>query len=370
MSIVQIAKIIHRSGNIDQMPQLDTAEIGLAVDYSSGSNVPLHRIFIGPMVPVITNSSPLGNNIELLTQFSGISNVTVTPTATGIWYPTMVQPYPPSTSARELHSNANFYYNAANLTLATDNLAVTANISTGNLIATGNVAGNILISTVAAGTAPLVVSSNTTVANLSAFKVGNSVTFANTGGTVAPTTYNGSVARIVDYRSVGAAQTAGTNYYAIGVSDAANANGMNPSTGTIYGSWSLGPGTSLTATYADLAEYYVADEYYEPGTVLEFGGQHEVTIAEDETIRVAGVVTTHPAYAMNAMLQGEHVVAIALQGRVPCKVRGHIRKGDMMISGGNGYARPTHSPKLGTIIGKSLQDFEGEGVIEIAVGRL
>jgi hypothetical protein len=42
----------------------------------------------------------------------------------------------------------------------------------------------------------------------------------------------------------------------------------------------------------------------------------------------------------------------------------------MMISGGNGYARPTYSPKMGTIIGKALQDFDGVGVIEIAVGRL
>lgn len=130
-------------------------------------------------------------------------------------------------------------------------------------------------------------------------------------------------------------------------------------------------GTATAAQYADLAENYQADADYSPGTVLEFGGTFEVTLAEDETRRVAGVVSTNPAYLMNSELTGLYVVAIALQGRVPCKVRGKIRKGDMLVSGGAGYARPTTDPKLGTIIGKALEDFDGiSGVIEVAVGRL
>jgi len=130
-------------------------------------------------------------------------------------------------------------------------------------------------------------------------------------------------------------------------------------------------GTATKANYADLAENYQADFAYEPGTVLEFGGAHEVTVAQDETRRVAGVVSTRPAHLMNTELQGENVVALALQGRVPCKVRGKISKGDLMISAGGGYARPTHDPKIGTIIGKALEDFDGvEGVIEVVVGRL
>jgi len=64
-------------------------------------------------------------------------------------------------------------------------------------------------------------------------------------------------------------------------------------------------------------------------------------------------------------------VAIALQGRVPTKVRGTIRKGDMLVSGGGGYARPSSTPHMGTVIGKSLENFDGiEGIIEVAVGRL
>jgi hypothetical protein len=130
-------------------------------------------------------------------------------------------------------------------------------------------------------------------------------------------------------------------------------------------------GVATSAQYADLAENYVADTKYQPGTVLEFGGEFEVTLAEDGTNRVAGVVTTNPAYLMNSKCEGKHVVAIALQGRTPCKVKGHIRKGDMLMSGSNGFARRAQSPQMGTIIGKALSDFSGvEGVIEVAVGRL
>ena len=130
-------------------------------------------------------------------------------------------------------------------------------------------------------------------------------------------------------------------------------------------------GVATSAQYADLAENYIADAEYSPGTVLEFGGEFEVTLAQDGTNRVAGVVTTNPAYLMNSNCQGTYVAAVALQGRTPCKVRGRVRKGDMLISGGNGFARTTQTPQMGTVIGKALGDFDGsEGIIEVAVGRL
>lgn len=130
-------------------------------------------------------------------------------------------------------------------------------------------------------------------------------------------------------------------------------------------------GTALQAYYADLAENYVADNAYEPGTVVEFGGEYEVTIAGNKTPRVAGVVSTNPAYLMNSLQEGEHVVAVALQGKVPCKIAGFVSKGDMMVSGGQGYAIASDHPKIGTVIGKALEDFHGEyGVINIVVGRV
>jgi hypothetical protein len=102
---------------------------------------------------------------------------------------------------------------------------------------------------------------------------------------------------------------------------------------------------STSAQYADLAECYIADAAYAPGTVIDFGGDNEVTLSvTDASRRVAGVVTTNPAYLMNSHLEAEFVAAIALQGRVPTLVQGLIVKGDTMVSAGNGRARAEADP--------------------------
>jgi hypothetical protein len=143
--------------------------------------------------------------------------------------------------------------------------------------------------------------------------------------------------------------------------------------GQITGSWSLIGASKLQATYADLAEYYEGDTEYEPGTVLVFGGDKEVTsTTEINDTRAAGIVTTNPAYVMNQEQKGIKI-CIALAGRVPCKVVGRVKKGDMLTtSGTHGYAVKALNPTLGSIIGKALEDKDyGEaGVIEVAVGRL
>jgi hypothetical protein len=130
-------------------------------------------------------------------------------------------------------------------------------------------------------------------------------------------------------------------------------------------------GKATTAQYADLAENYQADRTYNPGTVLMFGGDQEVTVADAETTAVAGVVSTNPAHLMNGALSGANVVALALTGRVPCMVIGPVKKGDLMISAGFGYAKASTDPKIGQVIGKALQDFaiNGKGVIEVVIGR-
>lgn len=129
-------------------------------------------------------------------------------------------------------------------------------------------------------------------------------------------------------------------------------------------------GTSMSANYADLAENYHSDAPYEPGTVLEFGGEYEVTIGTPWTTKVAGVVSENPAYLMNTNCDGKFVVAIALQGRCPVKVRGAVNKGDLLVSSGDGYAERKYRPELGTVIGKALQNFNGEtGVVEVAISR-
>ena len=136
--------------------------------------------------------------------------------------------------------------------------------------------------------------------------------------------------------------------------------------------WATMYGVASQAQYADLAEKYTADYNYEPGTVLDFGGDNEVTLStKDMSRKIAGIVSTNPAYLMNSDLESEFVVTVGLTGRVPCKVQGAVRKGDMMVSAGNGFARAEENPKLGSVIGKALEDFDGDtGVIEVVVGRL
>jgi hypothetical protein len=129
---------------------------------------------------------------------------------------------------------------------------------------------------------------------------------------------------------------------------------------------------STTAIHADLAEYYSADADYPPGTVLSFGGNNEVTIATGiNDVRVAGVVSTCPAHVMNAGLNSEHAVMVALAGRVPTLVIGTVNPGDMMVSAGGGRAKACAAPAMGTVIGKALQAHPGgQGMIEVVIGRI
>jgi hypothetical protein len=130
--------------------------------------------------------------------------------------------------------------------------------------------------------------------------------------------------------------------------------------------------TATAAQYADLAEKYTSDQEYVPGTIVMFGGDAEVTISEDRTKKVAGVVSTHPAYLMNSHLEGTSV-EVALQGRVPCKVEGTVHKGDMIVAGSTpGVGIAHNDPQLGQVIGKALENYNSTeiGMIEVAVGRL
>lgn len=161
---------------------------------------------------------------------------------------------------------------------------------------------------------------------------------------------------------------------ALGTSQTANGSTSlyyNPSSNTL-----TAPNTSTLASsakYADLAEKYVSDHNYGPGTVLVFGGEFEVTTTgiENDT-RVAGVVSTDPAFLMNSGLEEENTVEVALTGRVPCKVMGTTEKGDILVTSATpGYAVVNNNPAPGTLLGKAMEikDTDGPGMIEIAVGR-
>jgi hypothetical protein len=163
------------------------------------------------------------------------------------------------------------------------------------------------------------------------------------------------------------------SFGAQGIMPTANASGTLGSSGVRWNNvFAVNGGfLSVNANYADLAEKYVADADYAPGTVLMFGGDKEVTQCDtDMSSRVAGVVSTNPAYLMNSGLEGEHTVELALTGRVPTKVRGPILKGDLIVSAGDGHARAEGIPQVGTVIGKALENFDGDtGVIEVVVGK-
>ena len=148
--------------------------------------------------------------------------------------------------------------------------------------------------------------------------------------------------------------------------------GADATSGTIQGTWSLTGASKFQATYADLAEFYEGDQDYEPGTVLVFGGDKEVTTSTvfNDT-RLAGIVTTDPAYVMNKDQTGI-AVCLALAGRVPCRVVGRVKKGDLLTTSATpGCAVKATNPQLGSIIGKAIEDkdYDSVGVIEVAVGR-
>ena len=131
-------------------------------------------------------------------------------------------------------------------------------------------------------------------------------------------------------------------------------------------------GTATSARYADLAEIYRADKDYEPGTVLIFGGDAEVTESTKFCDnRLAGVVSTNPAHLMNADVEG---VAIALRGRVPVKVEGPVKKGDIIVTNGTpgtatALKEDSAMPSTLCVVGKSLENNDDTGIklVEVVV---
>ena len=94
--------------------------------------------------------------------------------------------------------------------------------------------------------------------------------------------------------------------------------------------WNTFYGVSVQAQYADLAEKYSADGEYPPGTVVVFGGSQEITVTDAfADVRVAGVISSNPAYLMNATASG---LPVALRGRVPVQVMGAVSKGDLLVT--------------------------------------
>ena len=197
-------------------------------------------------------------------------------------------------------------------------------------------------------------------------------------GTVTATAFTGPLTGAVVGSVTGNVTSTGANTMGtLVLSDQLTTQEIVPDTDVTYdiGTSSLKYNTvyakATSAQYADLAEIYESDAQYEPGTVVVFGGDKEITISTSgNDTAVAGVVSTSPAYLMNSDSAG---VAVALTGKVPCKVVGQINKGDMLSTHPthHGVAKKTHDPQVGEVIGKALEDYDSDeiGTINIVVGR-
>jgi hypothetical protein len=134
-------------------------------------------------------------------------------------------------------------------------------------------------------------------------------------------------------------------------------------------------GVASSARYADLAERYQADRAYTPGTVLTLGGEKEVTASSSPgDASVFGVVSTDPAYLMNADAgSNETHPSVAFAGRVPCKVIGQVKKGQRLMTSSMEGVACAWDQSFGylSILGRSLVDKTSHGIetIEIVVGK-
>jgi hypothetical protein len=153
----------------------------------------------------------------------------------------------------------------------------------------------------------------------------------------------------------------------------ANIAGTPTTVMTINGSTGTISGNQINANYADVAERFAADAELAPGTVVELGGAAEITeVVGDLSENVFGVISTRAAYLMNSQA-GTNAThpPVAMTGRVPVRTIGQVRKGDRLVSAGNGLARAARTGEATAfnVIGRALQDKieHGEGTVEAIV---
>ena len=254
------------------------------------------------------------------------------------------------------------------------NISVTANVQAGNLRTTGLISatGNITSAANIAGTFFLGNGSQLTgiSAAVSVSKISNGTSEANIGasggnanisigGTSNVAVFTTSTAFFISDISVSGIQKVGSN--AVG-NIGSSSNYFNQ----VFA-------TATTALYADVAERFAANEILEPGTVVELGGIKEITRStQDLSENVFGVISTRPAYTMNGGAgENDTHPPVAMTGRVPVKCVGTVRKGDRLVSAGDGVARAAQSGEATAfnVIGRSLENKTTTdiGVIEAIV---
>jgi hypothetical protein len=240
-------------------------------------------------------------------------------------------------------------------------ISATANVQAGNLRTAGQVSatGNITGSANIAGNYFLGNGSQLTGLSLgvSVTKFVNGTTEGNIG--VSGGNVNFDVAGVANVLVL----TTGTAFFAGNVSTIGIEKTGTNAIGNIGSSsnyFNRVFATATTALYADVAERFAADELLEPGTVVELGGTKEITRSTvDLSENVFGVISTRPAYTMNGGAgEDDTHPAVAMTGRVPVKCVGTVRKGDRLVSAGEGVARAARPGEATAfnVIGRSLEN--------------
>jgi len=258
------------------------------------------------------------------------------------------------------------------LTVTANASIATANVTTGNIITLNTTS----ITTGSAATAGAIVGTWT----LTGGTGGNSNAFIVTGGVVNAVngikTNNYMYANGDPFVPAGTYNNANVFDYLTGSNSVAQFTGNIAPTkittsniaggGTIFGVWTLGGGARLNATYADLAERFESDSPYDAGTVVELGGEAEITAVVHELSEdVFGVVSNTAAYLMNAGAGNDEThPAVAVGGRIHVKVTGKVCKGDRLVSAGNGIARAATAGEATSfnVIGRALANKTADDV--------
>lgn len=268
--------------------------------------------------------------------------------------------------------------NGGNLISATlvqgTSLSATANVQAGNLRTAGQVSatGNITSAANIAGSYILGNGSQLTGLSLgvSVTKFENGTSEGNIGIS------GGNIAFTVGGTGNVLVLTTGTAYFTGNVSTIGIEKTGTNAIGNIGSSsnyFNRVFATATTALYADVAERFAADELLEPGTVVELGGTKEITKSiQDLSENVFGVISTRPAYTMNGGAgEDDTHPPVAMTGRVPVKCIGLVRKGDRLVSAGDGVARAAKQGEASAfnVIGRSLEDkhIEELGTVEAIV---
>jgi hypothetical protein len=259
-------------------------------------------------------------------------------------------------SAGYLTISANANIADANITTANIGTLQTTVITTGATSTPGTLTGTWTVNGSASGNA-LVLNGNLFISNSSGSNIFGIKTdkYMYANGDIISFAGSYANANVAAYLP-----TYGGNILTVQTTATVLTTGANTTPGTVTGNWTLSAGSRLNATYADLAERFSADDIYDAGTVVEIGGTQEITAVKYELSEdVFGVVSNTAAYLMNAGAGNDNShPPIAVSGRVDVKVTGIIKKGQRLVSAGNGIARaalPGEATAFNTI-GRALAD--------------